>query len=278
MWKTIRNLVIALLIIGAGAGGGWLIATLTNPYPANSTVAAATVTAAPRGTTAASTAQTPATGQTPTGQAQATTVPSGQTPGTTVAAQNPNPAGGTPGANRLQATQVTGKIEKYDATAKTLIVATDQGNRTLNIGSARYQKTLSFKTEEFSQFANSPLIIAGERGADGVINARSITAMELAAGGAGGGQGQFAGGGQAVGRAGGIGQGTILISSSFKDGVLTGQTFQGESVKVNVTADTSLLKQTAATETDLKAGATVTATVRPNSGDTPEALAVIING
>jgi hypothetical protein len=293
VWTTIRNLVIAVLIIGAGAGGGWLIATLTNPYPANNTLAAATVTAAPRGTAAASTGQTPPSGQTPastpsgtqtgTGPAQGTaptSVASGQTPGATTVAQNPNAAGGTPGANRLQAAQITGKIEKYDTTAKTLTVATEQGSRTLNIGTARYQKTLPFKTEEFSSFASSPLIVAGERGADGAINARSITATELPTTGGGQGQGQqFGGGGQGAGagRPGGAGQATILISSSFKDGVLTGQTFQGEAVKVNVTANTSLLKQTAATETDLKPGATITATVRPNSGDTPETLTVVIN-
>lgn len=265
MWKIIINLLIAVVIIGVGAGAGWLIATATNPYPSPTAVAARTATAAPASatnTTPASTTSDTILNATP---AAATT------PGTAI-----TPSAGQ--GQRIQAAQITGKLEKYDATTKTVTVATEQGSRLLTIGSARLTKTATFTTDDFSKYANSPLLIVGERGADGTIAARSITAVELPTGGTG--QGQqgitgFPGGAGGAGR--GAQAGAILVSSSFKDGVLTGQTVQGESVKVAISSNTSLLRQVSGTDSDLKIGANITATLRPNSGEPAEAILVTIS-
>jgi Cu/Ag efflux protein CusF len=274
VWKTILNLVIAVLIIGAGAGAGWLIATLTNPYATPSPVAAATVTAVPANRTVTGGTPAPAT----TTAAGAVTPGSSNTTPAATSATTPGAGqqtGGQAGAQRPQTAQVTGKVQSYDVGAKKLTITTAEGVRTLNVSSTRFTKAFAFKSDELNQYATTPLLVAGERGADGTITARSITAVEL------GGQGQAGGarpGGGGLG-GGALGQGgTILVSSSFKDGILTGQTFQGESVKVAINTDTRLQKQAIAADTDLKEGLEITATLRATTGDTPEAVTVTISG
>lgn len=293
MWKTVRNTLIALIIIGLGAGAGWLIANATNPYATSTTSAAVTPTVASAATVTANPGASPVATVVAGGNNLLTAPAGGQNQTTPAAGSTTTPGAATTpvaqGGQGQRTQQITGTVESYDAASKKLVVNTAQGSRTIMTTTARYSKTSKFASEELAQLSASPLLIAGEKGTDGIYTARTITAVDAgsfgggqgAPGGVAGGTGQTggAGAGRPAGGAVGIGgAGTLILpSSTFKDGVLSGQTFQGEAVQVKLNASTSLLKQAAGAETDLKAGATVAVTTRAD-GETLDATLVTING
>ncbi len=307
--KGVIKAVIAIAIIGAGAAIGWAIATNSNPYApgANTTPQAAAAASRVANTpvptfTVGVPAAAGAAGGTP-GAGAGTGGAAGTRNGTPRAAA----AGTTPGQGQAQgqgqrARPVAGTIESYDAATKVLTVkdATGQSVK-YKTDTTRVVKSEKLSLDEFAKLAdpNGLVVLNGDKGADGTYTARSLTAVELAAGapGAGGFPGGAAangtpganaapgggGGGFGGGAAGLGGAGAVVIRGGKLEGQkFSGNSFQGEAITANLSDTTTYLKQGAGTADDLKAGQAVTVTARQAQGqattDTPtEAITVTLN-
>jgi len=275
--RGVIKTIIAVAIIAAGALIGWAVASSTNPY--STTTSAAAVSSAPSGTVVANTPLptfTPAYPVTPGANGTA-----GAGTGT---------RGGQTGQGQTQrARPITGTVESYDATSKVLTVKDTEGkSQKFAVGSATLTKSEKLSADDFSKLLgnNSIVLVAGDKGADGTYNARSLTAVDISSFSAGGGAGanttrgaggnttpgaggNTTGGGGFGGAANALGGQVVVRGGTLADNKLTGSSFTGEAVTANVSADTSLLKQTTASLEDLKAGAAVSVTARAAQGDAP---------
>lgn len=305
--KGLIKTVIAVVIIAAGAAIGWAIAVATNPYATStSTTPAAAVANNPVvpntplptftpafATTPGANQASPGAGGNRGGQAGQGTPGAGGnrggqgTPG--AAGQGTPGAAGQTGQGAQRGRAVTATVESYDATAKILTVKDAQGaSQKFAVGNARITKSEKITADEFGKMAggNGIVLVTGDKGSDGVYNARSLTAIDTSAFTQGGqgqqGQGQQGGFGGAFG-AGGFGAGganapVIVRGGTLADNKFTGSSFTGEAVTANVTSDTALLKQGTGSLEDLKAGTAITITARAAQGDTPaEAQTIAIS-
>lgn len=292
--KGLIKTVIAVVIIAAGAAIGWAIAVATNPYATSTS----TTPAAVANNNPAAVPNTPLPTFTPAfaaspGANQGVTGAGGNRGGQTGQAGQgtPGAAGQTgQGAGAQRARAITATVESYDATAKVLTVKDAQGaSQKYGVGNARITKSVKITADEFGKMAggNGIVLVAGDKGSDGVYNARSLTAIDTSAftqggqgqQGQGQGQGQQGGFGGAFG-AGGFGAGganapVVVRGGTLADNKFTGSSFTGEAVTANVTPDTALLKQGTGTLEDLKAGTAITITARAAQGDTPAEAQVI---
>lgn len=304
-FKSLLKAVLAIAIIGAGAGIGWAAATATDPYaPGNATASPAAANVAVRPNTPLPTftaagaanpgqatpgAGAPNPGQTAPGAGGAS--PGQATPGASAPTTSGAGTATTSGAGqqrtvgqgnagqgqRMQA--ITGTIESYDPATKLLTVkASDGQSRKFSATNARIIKNEKLSADEFGKLAgdNGIVIATGERGSDGSLNARSLSVVDLSSGQtgtafpAGGGQpGNPGGGGGNVIGAGGANAPVIVRGGKLEGTKFSGASFTGEAVTVNLSDSTNLLKQGTGVAEDLKAGATVTVAARPAQGDAP---------
>ncbi|HEX2909803.1 MAG TPA: hypothetical protein VH186_03275 [Chloroflexia bacterium] len=200
-----------------------------------------------------------------------------------------------------RASAVTATIDSYDDSAKVLTVK-DSTGKTDKYGTsnARITKSEKITQDAFSKLlsGNGIVIVTGEKSSDGSINATALTVTEN--NGFGGGQGRAAGGNGAQGQAGGTpgqgranatgtpgqgraagngggffgGQGganapTVIRGATIQGNKLTGTSFTGENVTVNLSDTTTYEQQVAGTTADLKVGQGVTITARAAQADAP---------
>jgi hypothetical protein len=307
--KGVIKGLIALAIILAGAAIGWAIAASTNPNNTTSTAVVAasnpgsavptntplpTFTPAFAGTPGASTSAAARTGGAnrgqSTGQAGQAAGQNPQVQTTGQAGQNPpaqttQQAGQTPQAQTTgqagqgqRARPITGTVESYDATTKILTVKDAEGkSQKFAVGTATLTKSEKIDTTEFGKLIgnNGIVTLTGEKGSDGVYNARSLTVVDTSsvARGTGTGTGTTGsaptGGGFPGGGAAGASGAVIIRNGSLADNKLSGSNFNGETITANISADTALLKQVAGSLDDLKAGVTVSVTASAAQGDAP---------
>lgn len=287
--KGLIKTVIAVVIIAAGAAIGWAIAVATNPYATSTS----TTPAAVANNNPAAVPNTPLPTFTPAfatspGASQAAAGAGGNRGGQTGQAGQGTPgAAGQTGQGAQRARAITATVESYDATAKVLTVKDAQGaSQKYGVGNARITKSEKISADEFGKMAggNGIVLVAGDKGSDGVYNARSLTAIDTSAFTQGG-QGQQGQGQQGQGQQGGFGAGgfgagganapVIVRGGALAANKFTGSSFTGEAITANVTPDTALLKQGTGTLEDLKAGTAITITARAAQGDTPAEAQVI---
>ncbi len=283
-WRGLLRTVIAIALIAAGAAIGWGIATATNPYAnpqaAVATPASTVVANTPLPTFTPAFASTP--GANPAGAAGQTGGQAGARPG----------AGGTPGQGQAaggnaanRARPITGTVETFEAATKILTVKDAEGkSQKFNLGSATVTKSQKLSADEFGKLAGGTgiVLVTGDKGGDGVYNARSLTAIDVSGftqGGGAGAAGGFPGGGAGgFGGAGGANAPVIVRGGTLATNKFSGSSFTGEPITANVGPDTALLKQGAGSTEDLKAGTAIVVTARAAQGDAPaEAQTVAIS-
>ncbi len=235
-----------------------------------------------------------------------TTAAANANAGASGATNGANPANGTPGAgngngapggaNRPNfSPPVNGTIESYDDTTKTLMIKAANGvSDKFDASNARITKPEKITSAELGQLAagNGIVQVLGQKGSDGSYNATRLTVVDLAAFGGGngpnGGNGGPNGGGRTNngtpranvtpgagagaggGRPGNGGPNGIVVRGGTLSGnKLTGTDFAGEAIVVNLSDSTVIVKQTAGTVADLKAGQNVLVTSRPAQGNGP---------
>ncbi len=237
---------------------------------------------------------------------------------TTSAAGNTgvNPgAGGSGGQGRGNfSPPISGTIESFDATAKTLKVKDAKGtSQTYDATNARVLKTSTITKDDLVKLATESMVVqvVGDKGSDGSYNATRVVLVDPAtlAGqfGPGGPGGQFGGGqggqgnqgqppqvgspagngqgqpptngtpGAGGGRQGFGGRGLIVANPVISGTTLTGEDFSGNPVTVNLSTSTILSKRDTGALTDLKTGEMVSVTARPSQvGNNPNALVITI--
>lgn len=311
--KGLLKAVLALIIVAALGGIGYAVATYTDVGKTNTTPTATVVAQAASGATSTpiptftpnpnfsgTGAALPGQGgnanggQNRQGTPQAGAAQAGTT--TQAGAGNANQtspaANGTPGAGGRAGTggqtrpgggQVAGTIASYDEAGKLLVVTAQNGNsRNVSVANATFTKAEKITAEDISKTANTLVVIMGDKGSDGTYTARSIQLVDqtaLRGGGQGVGGAGFGGGGNGGQGAGGNPQGTtLIIPAPTLDGtVLSGKTFQGEDVKVNLSDTTTITKQGPATAADLAKGQRVTVIGQADAEGKVEATLVSIS-
>ncbi len=308
--KGVVKALIALVIIVGGAGIGFLIAnnsdlgkaSTVTPTVAAVAASAATVTPIPTFTPAVA-AGAPVSntqGTRPAGQGQGGQGQGGQqraSPGaggapagadtTTPGAGAPAGANTTPGAGgrgqgQGRGNQVAGTISKYDAAAKKLVITAQDGTpRNVSVANARFSKSDKITQDELAKATGAIMLVQGERCSDGVYSARTVTMIDPTAGGGGflggGAPGTPGAGGFPGGGAPGAQGGTVILNGVTVSGnTITGKSFQGEDIKVNVSDTTILQKQLAATPEDLTEGKRVTITGQASTNGEIEAVLVTL--
>jgi len=242
-----------------------------------------TSTSAPVATTTASAATTSAAGA------------NGATPGT-----------GGQGRGNFSP-PVSGTVQSFDATAKTLTIKEASGtNQTYDTSTTRIVKSATITKDDLAKLVSGNVIVqvVGDKGSDGSYNATRIVLADPAT--MAGPGGQFGGGQGGQGRQGqlgtpgaggqgqppangtsgaggqpgfGGGRGGIIVSNPVVSGTtITGTDFSGVAVTVNLTSTTVLTKRDAGALTDLKTGETVSVTARPAQSGTTEAAITITIG
>ena len=308
-FKGLVKLIIALVIIGAGAAIGWAVATNTNPY-APGAESATPVAAAQPNNAARPTAI-------PTFTAASSVTGTNTTPGAGAGTGQGAANGGAAGQGQRTA-PVTGTVSTFDASNKVLTVKDATGkNQEFDAASARVTKTSKVSSDDFSKSlsANGIVLLTGQKGSDGTYTATSLVAVDAAGfgGGAGGGGnfgggnggtgtrgagagangtpgargggGNFAGGnGGAGGFAGGAGGfggagGAVIIRGGTLQGnKFTGTSATGETITATISDSTTLEKQGAGTLDDLKPGMNVSVTSRAAAADAPpQAIAITLS-
>lgn len=226
----------------------------------------------------------------------------------------PGAANGTPGgANRGNLNPpLNGTIESYDATIKVLTVkGADGTSQKFDATNARIIKPQTITASDLGQLSagNDIIQVVGQQGTDGSYNATRLTVVDPATfngpnggfgggnggsnpranggtPGAGGGRGQGFNGtppanftpGAGGGRFGNGGPNGIIVRGGTVSGnKLTGTDFAGQAITVNLSATTVIVKQTAGSATDLKAGQNVLVTYRMGQGAaTATAMAITL--
>lgn len=288
--KGVLKALLALVIIVGGAGIGYLIANSTDigktgnpsPTPVVAVVNAAPATPIPTFTPGAAGSGTQAgAGTTRQGgnNANAATTPGAG--GTTAAGQGQQTGQGQ--GNQRRGNQLVGTVSSFDANTKLLVVSAQDGSkRNVAVGNALVTKAEKITLDDISKTSGAIVVVQGEKGSDGTYSARSLNLVEPSAaqGGAGGGRGAFGGGAGGFGGAGGQGQNSLVIltGATVSGNTLTGKSFQGEDIKVNVSDSTTMSKQAPASVTDLTEGKAVTVTGQPGSNGDMEASLVAITG
>ncbi|MEI6044608.1 MAG: DUF5666 domain-containing protein [Chloroflexota bacterium] len=180
-------------------------------------------------------------------------------------------AAGTGGQNTQQgqqrATQLVGIIASFDATAKRLVVTIQDGSsRNVSVANATLSKADKISLDDISKTTGATLMVQGDKADDGSYTARSVMLIDSTAAQGAGRSGIPGGGGQS-----GL---VILTGATVNGNTLSGKSFQGDEVKVNVSENTTLTKQTAATPEELTEGKKVTVSGQPGSNDEIEARSV----
>lgn len=251
-----------------------------------------------------------------------TTSTAGPTPAGAAATATPiptfTPAPTAPPQPAMLTTQaISGTITEVDPAARTLSLQDSSGKLTkYSLEQAIVSKSEKLSSEEFSKALNPATFVelAGEKGPDGVIAARSLTLLLDMAGG-----GVFVGGpggkpvegavspgaltpgatpsaNQVIGANGTPGASpppgksttfmvgdpdantTLLKNAKLENNLLSGDSLAGSPVKASLGAATGFSRRVKGDLPDLKAGQSVTLAALPAEGDKlPQAMHVTIN-
>jgi hypothetical protein len=236
-----------------------------------------------------------------------TPVPANNTT-TAVVSGNNNlpPAGQTPGAGGRQGNfnpAISGTVDSYDATAKTLTVKAADGTiQKFDVSNVRLTKTDKISLDELTKLAaaNETIQVTGDKASDGSYNATQLMVLDPNAVGGNGGatgrlqrpvgtgtpgnnvpnngipangtpNGTFGNGGQRVGFPGIVVQNAVVSSNK-----LTGTDPAGQAITVNLSATTTVLKRAAGTTDELKTGVTVSVNYVTSQSSTITAVAIVI--
>jgi hypothetical protein len=260
-----------------------------------------TATPAPVATTAAASTTAAAAGSNSTTAASNSGAAPSGTPG---AGTGRGQGGGFGGGFNV----VTGTVQTYDSTSKSLTVQESSGtSQTFDASNAVINKNSKLALADLSKenLANDLIQITGEKGSDGTYTATAVSLTDTASmannggfpgAGANGtprGNGAGANGTPGAGRrnangtpgansgpgAGGFGGGNRLIlrSATLSGNTLTGTDQTGASVTVNLSDSTNITLRTGDTATDLTAGAKISVNFRPAQNNGPvSAVAITI--
>ncbi|NWJ47546.1 MAG: hypothetical protein HXX08_16935 [Chloroflexi bacterium] len=216
---------------------------------------------------------------------------------------NLSPAGQTPGAGFRQGNfnpSISGTVDSYDATAKTLTVKAADGTiQKFDVSNVRLTKTDKISLDELTKLAvaNETIQVTGDKASDGSYNATQLTVLDPNAVGGNGGaagrlqrpvgtgtpgnnvpnngngtpNGTFGNGSQRAGFPGIVVQNAVVSGNK-----LTGTDFAGQAITVNLSATTTVLKRAAGTTDELKAGVTVSVNYVTSQSSTITAVAIVI--
>ena len=147
-----------------------------------------------------------------------------------------------------------------------MVTIQDGSSRNVSVANATLSKADKISLDDISKTTGATLMVQGDKADDGSYTARSVMLIDSTAAQGAGRSGIPGGGGQS-----GL---VILTGATVNGNTLSGKSFQGDEVKVNVSENTTLTKQTAATPEELTEGKKVTVSGQPGSNDEIEARSV----